>query len=31
MLQDPLQDNIVVQNTHEKIYVYLLHNLKDVI
>ena len=28
MRQDFLQDNIVVQNTHNKIYIYLLHNLQ---
>ena len=27
MRQDFLQDNIVVQNIHNKIYIYLLHNL----
>ena len=27
MLQDPLQDDSVVQNLHDKINIYLLHNL----
>ena len=27
MQQDILQDNIVVEDTHDEIYIYLLHNL----